>query len=147
MADMSSGNAYCVKSNKPGALGLSYYARWPMIIAIVSMIMALVIGAHTSPNGAYAVCSKEPDKIYTIDLAQSQTQCLVIQGAFVVDTGSLGEFNSKLLITTNIEDPASIQTKWRRVKSIGVLNLLASWNLPIKFIKPGAIIVPGLSGK
>ncbi len=71
MADMSSGNVYCEKSNKSEALSLSYYARWPMIIAIVSMIMVLVIGAHTSPNGAYAVCSKEPDKIYTVDLAQS----------------------------------------------------------------------------
>ncbi|KJA27750.1 hypothetical protein HYPSUDRAFT_197913 [Hypholoma sublateritium FD-334 SS-4] len=76
--------------------------------------MALVIGAHrTSPNGAYA----------------SQTQCIVIQGAYVIDTGSL----------------VSVQTKWRRAKSIGVLSLLANWNLPVKFIKPGAIIVPGLS--
>lgn len=91
MADLSSGNACCVKSNNLKARLMVPYARWSMIIAIVSTIMALFIGAHrTSPNGAYAICSKEPDKIYTVDMAQSQTQCIVVQGAYVIDTGSLG---------------------------------------------------------
>lgn len=37
----------------------------------------------------YALCSKEGDKIYTVDGNNSKTQCIIVQQSYIIDTGSL----------------------------------------------------------
>lgn len=37
----------------------------------------------------YAVCSAQPDGVYTVDAQNTVTQCVVVQGELIADTGSL----------------------------------------------------------
>ena len=39
----------------------------------------------------YALCSRDGDNIYTVDGLNSRTQCIVVHGAFIVDTGVIGK--------------------------------------------------------
>jgi hypothetical protein len=48
------------------------------------------ISLPTLPE-AYVLCSKQLNGVYTVDQYNSQTQCIAIQGAYIVDTGPLGE--------------------------------------------------------
>ena len=38
----------------------------------------------------YALCSHDPDGLYTVDVLNSVTQCMVVKDTFIADTGSLG---------------------------------------------------------
>ncbi|KAL1740761.1 amidohydrolase 3 [Schizophyllum fasciatum] len=40
-------------------------------------------------KGAYAVCTQQPDGVYTVDAQNTTTQCVVVRDAIVADTGSL----------------------------------------------------------
>ncbi|KAG5636359.1 hypothetical protein H0H81_008307 [Sphagnurus paluster] len=44
---------------------------------------------RSSTPDSYALCSRDSDKVYTVDGENSQTQCIVVRGAFIVDRGSL----------------------------------------------------------
>ena len=40
-------------------------------------------------EGPYALCSTEGKQIYTVDADNSRVECVVVNGAHIVDTGSL----------------------------------------------------------
>ena len=68
---------------------------WAVYLAAASAILACLmaikhISSSTLPE-TYALCSRRPDGVYTVDQHNSQTQCIVVQGAYIVETGSLGE--------------------------------------------------------
>ena len=68
---------------------------WAVYLAAASAILACLmaiksLSTSTLPE-AYALCSRRPDGVYTVDQHNSQTQCIVVQGAFIVETGSLSE--------------------------------------------------------
>lgn len=90
------------------------------LAAAASVILAYLIATKriTSPvlPETYALCSREPNGVYTVDQFNSQTQCILIQGSYIVETGSLGFIKSR-----------------------------SESSLPIRYIAPGAIIVPGIS--
>ncbi|KAF8813640.1 hypothetical protein BYT27DRAFT_7083829 [Phlegmacium glaucopus] len=77
----------------------------------------------------YALCSKQSNGVYTVDQHNSQTQCIVVQGAYIVDTGSLG----------------SIKHRWHKSVFSNLLHGTAQPSLPIRYIASGAVILPGIS--
>ncbi|KAG5719455.1 putative amidohydrolase ytcJ [Termitomyces sp. T112] len=78
------------------------------------------------PEISYALCSREGNNVYTVDADNLQTQCVVIAGAFIADRGSL----------------SSVTKRWNKF-SLNKL-IFRRPSLEVRFIKPGAIILPGL---
>jgi hypothetical protein len=71
---------------------------WAMYLAVASAIVACLMAIkHTSSSTqsilpeTYALCSRQPDGVYTVDQHNSQTQCIVVKGAYIVETGSLSK--------------------------------------------------------
>lgn len=66
-----------------------------ILFAALSFLLAYYF-AKENPSASlpeiYALCSRHNNKVYTVDEKNSQTQCIVVNGAYIVDTGSLGEF-------------------------------------------------------
>jgi hypothetical protein len=82
------------KDDKPRVTA-STERSWAVYLAAASAILACIMGikhisSSTLPE-TYALCSRQPDGVYTVDQHNSQTQCIVVQGAYIVETGSLGE--------------------------------------------------------
>jgi len=71
--------------------------KWQVAFGMVSLVCALYMAMK--PRGfallpeSYALCSKQTNKVYTVDDKDTQTQCIVVDGVHIVNTGSLGEFN------------------------------------------------------
>ncbi|KAI0344613.1 hypothetical protein BDW22DRAFT_1354713 [Trametopsis cervina] len=80
------------------------------------------------PPSTYALCSPDGPKIYTVDEATHNVECLVVQNEVFVDAGSL-------------ED---IQERWTST-AIELKGNATAAPLPVRFIPPGAIIVPGIT--
>ncbi|RDB25349.1 putative amidohydrolase YtcJ [Hypsizygus marmoreus] len=97
-----------------------------LLVLAISAYFALEARYFASPN-SYALCSKEGPKIYTVDANNSQTQCIVVQGSYIVDQGALRD----------------IRKRWDRFSLNRIISLRPL--LDFRFIKPGAIVVPGLS--
>ncbi|KAF8891698.1 amidohydrolase family-domain-containing protein [Infundibulicybe gibba] len=76
---------------------------------------------------SYAVCSREGAKIYTVDQNNSQTECIVVHHKYIVDSGTL----------------IDVKRRWR-AQSLAQPDLRRS-PLNVRYIPPGAIVVPGLS--
>jgi len=72
--------------------------KWQFALGIVSLVCALYVAMK--PRGfamlpeSYALCSKQTNKVYTVDNKDTQTQCIVVDGVHVVNTGSLGGSSS-----------------------------------------------------
>jgi hypothetical protein len=68
---------------------------WAVYLAAASAILACLMGirhiSSSTPSETYALCSRQPDGVYTVDQHNSRTQCIVVQDAYIVETGSLGE--------------------------------------------------------
>jgi len=105
----------------------------PRSFVILVGILALVIYAYlasqssTALSDSYALCSREGNSIYTVDEKNSQTQCIVVHGSYIVDTGALQD----------------IQERWHGLSLQGIIPPLTS--LEVRYIKQGAIVLPGLS--
>lgn len=119
----------------------SWKVFFTIALGILACLMATKhISSPTLPK-TYALCSKQPNGVYTVDQHNSQTQCIVIQGGYIVDTGSLGEscyLLSSFFFAISLLD--FIKLHWHKS------NTAPQPLLPIRYIAPGAIIVPGLSG-
>lgn len=69
---------------------------WAVYLAAASAIVACLMAIkHSSSTNtlpeAYVLCSRRPDGVYTVDQHNSRTQCIVVQGTYIVETGSLSE--------------------------------------------------------
>lgn len=75
---------------------------WSLLFAVLSVALGyfLVVRTKSSISGidSYAICSRKPDMVYTVDDKNTQTQCVVVAGSYIVDTGSLGEFSLSFLL-------------------------------------------------
>ncbi|KAL0956102.1 hypothetical protein HGRIS_002270 [Hohenbuehelia grisea] len=79
----------------------------------------------------YALCTPEANKIYTVDDITPQVQCIVVDSAFIVDTGDL----------------EGVKQRWADRHAHGTDSGTATHatrSLPVYFLKPGQIVVPGL---
>ncbi|KAF8160976.1 amidohydrolase family-domain-containing protein [Crassisporium funariophilum] len=87
------------------------------------------LAKSTTASETYALCSNQANKIYTVDVNNSQTQCIVVHGSYIIDTGSI----------------ESIKDRWYKSTSTIVSDGIARPSLDIRYIKTGAIVVPGMS--
>jgi hypothetical protein len=61
---------------------------------IVALCAYTYLASHTAAlSNLYALCSRDGSNIYTVDERNSQTQCIVVHGSYIVDTGSLRKFS------------------------------------------------------
>lgn len=94
---------------------------------------------HSSPlASSYILCSPpDTEHIYTVDHEDSKVECMAVRGDFIVDTGARGTSHEPInLFRTPAHGsfpPADLADRYSSYKLI--------------HIQPGAIIVPGLTGK
>ncbi|KAG2153894.1 amidohydrolase family-domain-containing protein [Suillus clintonianus] len=96
---------------------------------LVTLVFLAVFAAwFLSPEGtsplsrSYAVCSPSGARVYTVDQAAPNVQCLVVDGSLILDTGSL-------------EDVMAHWVASGRLRS----------SLQIRYLDKSSIVVPGLS--
>ncbi|KAJ4468274.1 amidohydrolase family-domain-containing protein [Lentinula aciculospora] len=80
-------------------------------------------------DSTYVICSPDgTEKIYTVDNTNSHVQCMLINNAVITHTGSLGY----------------VQQQWQDSANESILKIFRT-SPPVRYIQPGAIVVPGLS--
>ncbi|KAJ3554225.1 hypothetical protein NM688_g3217 [Phlebia brevispora] len=87
---------------------------------------ATPVSRHVSTT--YALCGRDGGSIYTVDESKPNAQCLVVQGETFVDVGSLEE----------------VEARWARATATDPNNTATS-KLPIRYLKHGAVVVPGMT--
>jgi hypothetical protein len=93
---LPTGVKHSLKDNKhPATASKRSSLSWTVLLAAASAILACLMAIkHISSSilpETYALCSRQPGGVYTVDQHNSRTQCIVVQGAYIVETGSLGE--------------------------------------------------------
>lgn len=61
-----------------------------LLAASLAALSFLYYGSQSADTSFYAVCSADGDNVYTVDSENRVTQCLVVAGTDIVDSGSLG---------------------------------------------------------
>ena len=100
---------------------------------------------------SYALCSPE-GKIYTVDPLRNVTDCILVHGKFILETGSLG----LCLPATRSRSAAyifhtdEVKQRWKsentgRSNSRSNAVPFSVGRLAIRYTKKGSIVVPGLS--
>ncbi|KAL1665932.1 amidohydrolase family-domain-containing protein [Schizophyllum commune] len=91
--------------------------RLPQLISVALVAVALSYFAMDlrkdakGVEGPYALCSTEGKQIYTVDADNSRVECVVVNGAHVVDTGSLPLVRSFILTNPVVQkDPTRFIT-------------------------------------
>jgi hypothetical protein len=74
--------------HKPKSSGRIY-----LLLSVVALAGFLFLFSRTPSalSDSYALCSRDGAKIYTVDETNSQTQCIVVQNSYIIDTGALRE--------------------------------------------------------
>ncbi|KAF5371769.1 hypothetical protein D9758_003581 [Tetrapyrgos nigripes] len=108
------------KTGKP-LLTAAFLFLLASVLAGFSFIRCSRQDLSESQESLYAICSLDGDNIYTVDEKNRATECLVIAGSDIVDSGSLG----------------------------GVKNLISSRGLGVKhsirYLPPKSIVVPSFT--
>ena len=79
------------RQQKPG----SYYSTGTFVIFVylavtVAWVSLRKLGTAAPLPDTYALCSRDGAKIYTVDPAQPQVQCIVVEGSLIIDRGAMG---------------------------------------------------------
>ncbi len=66
---------------------------WKLLLALIPIFFALYATTRPSKSlpASYALCSNHVGRIYTVDANNTQIECIVVDGPYIVNTGSLGE--------------------------------------------------------
>jgi hypothetical protein len=80
----------CVLPNSPSS--------WFLLPRLVILVLSLAVSGawflsskEPSPlSNTYAVCSLSGARVYTVDEVIPNVQCLVVDGSFIIDSGTLG---------------------------------------------------------
>lgn len=138
------------KSKVPNGNSIASKDTPSLQLLLTSAVLLLAVFIFIDPRSpsnspvSYVLCSKEGNKVYTVDSDNSQTQCIVVVGAFIADRGSLSMFVP--LLTWHLVYPQSgdITVRWNGFSMNKLIFRRPS--LEVRFIQSGAIILPGLSG-
>ncbi|OAX36092.1 hypothetical protein K503DRAFT_695783 [Rhizopogon vinicolor AM-OR11-026] len=94
-----------------------------LVLSLAASATWLLSSKEPSPlSDSYAVCSRSGARVYTVDEAVPNVQCLVVDESFIMDSGSL-------------ED---VKARW-------VARGRHSSSLQIRYLDESSIVVPGLS--
>lgn len=84
---------------------------WVYKLLFAVAVSGYVLIAPQAPKtlpASYALCSREGNKIYTVDETNSQTQCIVIHQSHIVDKGVLREFREGFQVRGKYSDLDSV---------------------------------------
>ncbi|EAU91349.2 amidohydrolase [Coprinopsis cinerea okayama7 len=100
--------------------------------------------------GTYAVCSAGGPSIYTVDNDNSRVACISIAKNRIQAVGSLGQSIRLLGHVTKFSSavPLKGHIRFKWYTSSFITNLLQGspqFHLPVHYIPPGAIVIPGIS--
>lgn len=120
-----------------------YRARVRTLISacIIGVVLALVSAQRLRSShlpSTYAVCSREHNSIYTVDLNEPTIQCVVVSNDLVADRGSEGEIRSRWEDQNrDLAKPLSrLRWPWTRFFRFGVR---------IYYLEPGEAMYPGFA--
>jgi hypothetical protein len=124
-----------------------FFALPVLFLALITPIrkvdLSLWRRASFLSENAYALCTPDANNIYTVDTNNTKTQCIVVSGPLIVDTGSVRQcFVVDPLALALIDLLDDISQRWRN----GVFGFLKA-PLEIRYTNRGAIVLPGLSGQ
>ena len=68
--------------------------RFKTSVAVLLAFGAVLAGSRVSPLQDYALCSPA-GKIYTVDAAHPNVECIVVSNTTIADVGPLGELKDK----------------------------------------------------
>lgn len=126
----------------------------PLGAGLLAIAAVLTVG-RAPPSQDYALCSLG-SKIYTVDTAHPNVECIVVSNTTIADVGDLGGSLSFpfLCLLTGCHGAVDIKARWRRHHTWNFANFqipspLDFWqrSLPISFVEPNSIVVPGLTGR
>ncbi|KAK0485942.1 amidohydrolase family-domain-containing protein [Armillaria novae-zelandiae] len=108
----------CFNSGQQTSLRRLILALVAVLLAVLGFCLRKRFALETAQS--YALCSTSGKQIYLGDEQNSQVGCLAVQGSYIQDVGDL----------------VDIQQRWTYNQGKA---------LPIYYVKPGSIIVPGMS--
>lgn len=128
--------------------------------AFVALLLAFgAVLAISRPRASqdYAICSSGR-KIYTVDTAHPNVECIVVSNTTIADVGDLGGHHSVPVpcSLTGCHDAVDVKARWhRRHTPLNLANFqmplwpLNFWqpSLPTSFVEDNSIVVPGLTGR
>ena len=141
-------------SKQPAEPSSSHRFRFRPLVACVLAFGALLAVSRASPSQDYALCALG-GKIYTVDTAHPNVECIVVSNTTIADVGDLGgstpfPFFCSL---TRHHGAADIKARWGRRHPRNLANFQIPWpldfwqpSLPISFVEHDSIVVPGLTG-
>jgi hypothetical protein len=114
-------------------------------ILVLSIYIYFTSQSSTALSDTYALCSRDGNNIYTVDEKNSRTQCIVVHGSYIVDTGTLRKSCASLSASEPLTPAAEdVQEHWHSLSLQGIPPMTS---LEVRYIKQGAIVLPGLSGQ
>ncbi|KAH0834031.1 amidohydrolase family-domain-containing protein [Lanmaoa asiatica] len=117
------------------SVGHSHRFRFKLLVPSLIAFGALLAVSRAPPSQDYALCSPG-GKIYTVDAAHPNVECIVVSNTTIVDVGDLGAHHSVPLPLLS-DSLSCFQVPW----------LLNFWlpSLPVAFLEHNSIVVPGLA--
>ena len=113
-----------------------------ILVASLALSITLILylrNFHSSPpSPSYILCSPPGTQhIYTVDHGDSKVECMAVRGDFIIDTGARGMSHEPIsLFKTPVHGSFPLADLTDRYSSYKLIH-----------INPGAIVVPGLTGK
>jgi hypothetical protein len=97
-----------------------FILRWPLFNNLISL----------RSLDTYALCSPDgTENIYTVDSASSRVQCIAVHNSIITSTGSIEH----------------VKRRWQDITAASSSFSKLRGPLSVRYIKPGAIVLPGLS--
>jgi hypothetical protein len=100
-------------SNKSG------HRSFIILVGILALAIYAYLASRSSMalSESYALCSRDGNNIYTVDEKNSQTQCIVVHGSYIIDTGALRKSCASLTASKPSLPPQ------RTSRSVGMVSL------------------------
>lgn len=124
---------------------------WPLLLAPILAGVVFNLKSYVfqdNPPRSYALCTPDGKNVYTVDASNTRTQCILVHKALIVDTGSLGQCPYCQPVPRslfNMASPEQMQSHWEN--SVVLHGVYNHKPLPVRWTKPGSIVVPGLAGQ
>ena len=134
------GSSRIPSSNLPPATSATrgFILAASLALSVTTLLLYLHNFHSPSLPSSYILCSPPgAQQIYTVDHDDSKVECMTVHGDFIIDTGAHGMSHEPIslfkLPVRGSFPPADLTDRYSSYKLI--------------YIKPGAIVVPGLTGK
>jgi hypothetical protein len=92
--DSSKETDHHTPSEPKASPGLTLF--WPLLLGATSIVVAYFLARKgqrpaTALSEVYALCSERDNSVYIVDSNNNKVQCVVVNGSYIADIGSLGE--------------------------------------------------------